>query len=437
MWVHILVIGWVVAGQVNAANDRYPISGAGQRPAANPSDNRGGNSPGLAPLVGSPGQGDVVPPESARGAAGIGDPYSGQNQPATRGQRSYPLGNFSSPPPPAPPPFDFQAPPHSTTGDAVGGQPAGATTPATLMRSMLTPPGDSQLPGDRVSLADVISGAATRAEQSQRVGAYWELCSGVADYYLALGERQDLRRVESMARGGGAEWQQAEAELAVRLDTSLRAARASQLRLAVWLGRGAPALPADAPHCGSYHTRYEEIFAGRPSAEAEELAQLLPLCYAELKDAAAAVKRAEQSFPTAGGNAAARNTAADATGALRALEVLSLRRRAFIQIARDYNHRIARYTELASPGEVGAGRLIGMLIKTDSSSTATRPASGAAIGRQSSNSSNVPPRTFAEEGWEPAGEGTGITQRDEAVRPASGELRQSPRRERSLLVSPR
>ena len=34
-----------------------------------------------------------------------------------------------------------------------------------------------------------------------------------------------------------------------------------------------------------------------------------------------------------------------------------------MQIARDYNRRIARYSELATPGQVGAERLTGMLIK--------------------------------------------------------------------------
>jgi hypothetical protein len=303
-----------------------------------------------------------------------------------------------------------------------------------MMRDMLSRPRDSQLTGDAVALIEVVSGGPSRLEQTQRVEAYWDLCSSVADYYLGLREQEELRRLRSLVTGGGAVWQQAEAEMAVRMDTSLRAARACQIRLAGWLGpRGSLPLPADMPHCGSYHSRYKEIFAGRPSAEAQELATLLPLRYAELKGAAVAVTRAEEFL-----RSVARKDASEGTGTLRALEFLALRRRAFVQIARDYNRRIARYTELASPGEIGAERLIGMLIKSENTSTATRSAAPATTGRQSSNTSGRPPRTFAEgEGWEPAGSRPAGVTRDRAVQPASGEARQGPRRERSLLVSPR
>jgi hypothetical protein len=304
-----------------------------------------------------------------------------------------------------------------------------------MIRDMLSPPRGSQLSGRPVPLMEVVSGAASRAEQAQRIEAYWDLCSSVADYYLSLREQAELQRLQSAATGGGAAWQQADAELRVRMDTSLRAARASQLRLAGWIGGGSGnmPLPADPPHCGSYHSRYQEIFAGRPSAEPEELARVLPLRYAELKDAAAAVARSEEFL-----NAVARNDTSGGTGTLRALEFLALRRRAFVQLARDYNRRIARYAELASPGEIGAERLIGILIKTENSSTAARATSSGATGRQSNNTAQMPLRTFAnDEGWEPASSPGDADRQDGAVRPASGEMRQAPRRERSLLVSPR
>jgi len=436
MSIHAWVIGLVLAGQVNSANDRYPISGGRQSAAANQTDGRA-NPTSLVPLIDSPRQGDQSPAESIRQGSGSADPYAAQNQPGVGGQRSYPLGNSSlpsrqgvSPPPPL---SGFQVPPDSPSGNSLSGQPTGGVKPAAMMREMLTPPRDSRLSGQSVPLVEVVSGVTSRVEQSQRVEAYWDLCSSVADYYLGLREQEELRRLQSMA--GGTAWQQAEAELSMRMDTSLRAARASQLRLAGWLGRGTGnlPLPADSPHCGSYHSRYQEIFAGRPSPEAEVLAELLPLRYAELKDATAAVTRAEEWL-----NTVARNQAAEGTGTLRALEFVALRRRAFVQIARDYNRRIARYTELASPGEIGAERLIGMLIKTENASTATRPATPSATGRQSSNAAEMPPRTFAnDQGWEPAGSRVDTGRRDEAIQPASGVSQQPPRRERSLLVSPR
>jgi hypothetical protein len=434
MSIHMLVIGLVLGGQVNSGNDRYPISGSRQTEATSQSDSRA-SSPNLVPLIQSQTEGTRAPAESNRQDSGGSDPYAAQNQSGVGRQRSYPLGNSVSPPPggiTAPPPFKgVQGQSNSALEESSAGQPASSLNPGAMMRAMLTPPRDSQLAGEPVPLVDVVSGAASRLEQSQRVESYWDLCSSVADYYLGLGEQQEVRRLQSMAPAGGAEWQQAEAELGVRMNTSLRAARASQMRLAGWLGRGTLPLPADPPHCGSYHSRYQEIFVGRPSQEAEELAQLLPLRYAELQEAAAAVTRAEQSF-----NTVARDETGDGTSMLRALNFLALRRRAFVQIARDYNQRIARYAELASPGEIGAERLIGMLIKTENTSTATRP--GSATGRQSSNAADRPPRTFADgQGWEPAGNRAGAVQRDEAIQPTSGEFRQPPRRERSLLVSPR
>ena len=105
-------------------------------------------------------------------------------------------------------------------------------------------------------------------------------------------------------------------------------------------------MPADLPHCGDYYARYDQVFAGRQSPEAQELSELLPMRYEELSDAAhgghagGRVSRARSR----------RSDGGDGTGTLRALELLALRRRAFVQIARDYNRRIARYTELASPG---------------------------------------------------------------------------------------
>ncbi len=229
-----------------------------------------------------------------------------------------------------------------------------------------------------------------------------------------------------------ATWQQAEAELSVRVNTSQVAALAAQYRLASLMnvvgGSSGLPLPADVPHCGNYETHFERIFASRPNAEAQQLAALLPLRYEELKDAATAVTRAEDWLTA--------QRSADETALLRALELLALRRRAFVQIARDYNRRIARYAELAAPGEIDSGRLIGMLIESRAPATATRSSSAApAPDRQSSNAAGAR-RTYAE-GWTPVKQdrGEGLN-RDEAVEQASAET-QTLNKERSLLVNPR
>jgi hypothetical protein len=300
---------------------------------------------------------------------------------------------------------------------------------------MLTPPAGAQLSGQQVTLTEVVAGGQSRAEQALRVEAYWDLCSSLADYYLGLREQQELRQLRTLVPPAGPVFQQAETELAVRVSTSQRAALASQIRLGSLMGQGPGSmpLPGDLPHCGNYQSYYGEIFAGRPSVEAQELSVLLPLRYAELKDAAAAVSRAEDFTHAVVEN---RNATSDGTGSIRALELLALRRRAFVQIARDYNRRIARYVELATPGEIGSDRLVGMLIMRSGTSTATRSSTAAPpLNRQSRTSTSPPPSTFAD-GWTPPGGDQTSARRDDAVTPAAAESSTGPLEERSLLVKP-
>jgi hypothetical protein len=300
---------------------------------------------------------------------------------------------------------------------------------------MLTAPATSRLAGSRVTLADAVASASSRANQAERIETYWDLCSSVADYYLGLREQEELARLRGRTQGAGQAWQQAESELAVRVGTSHKAAVASQQRLAALMGVGTGMLllPADIPHCADYYPHYDKIFAGRASAEAQQIVELLPLRFAELKDATAAISRSEEWLSTV-----ARGDAADGVETLRALELLALRRRAFVQIARDYNRRIARYSELASPGEVGAVRLISMLISRPGASTATRSSSPTGLYNRQSQVAPSLPKTFDAEGWTPSSDGQIGDAELDAIQQASGEMDadQAPRRERSLLVRP-
>ena len=181
-----------------------------------------------------------------------------------------------------------------------------------MMASMLSSPNSSRLAGRPVRLADVVAGASSREAQSQRIGAYWDLCSSVADYYLGVREQDELQRLRSTVASVGPAWQQAAAELGVRLGTSQRAAVASQYRLASLMGSADPTglpLPADMPHCGDYYARYDQVFAGRETPEAQQLSELLPMRYQELCDASLAVTRAEEFL-----NAVAAQAAATARG---------------------------------------------------------------------------------------------------------------------------
>jgi hypothetical protein len=336
----------------------------------------------------------------------------------------------------------IQNQPATAAGAGLTAPPASAATmdgikPSALMRDMLKVPTGSQLRGRSIGLVEVVATATSRAEQTQRVEAYWDLCSSVADYYLGLREQEELQRLVAAAPRIGPTLQQAERDLVVRVGTSHRAALATQYRLANQLGGMGSTdlpLPRDVPHCGNYHTHYQRIFAGRPSAEAQELSALLPLRYAELKNAAVSVKRAEDFVLAVAG---ASDSNSDRAGTARALELLALHRRAFVQIARDYNRRIARYSELATPGEVDSNRLIGMLIMPSGQPTATQATGpGSFPRRQSSNAETAPENTFADD-WQAADDDTATTiNNDSQVVPASAELDDGPREERSLLVRP-
>jgi hypothetical protein len=150
--------------------------------------------------------------------------------------------------------------------------------------------------------------------------------------------------------------------------------------------------------------------------------------YAELDEAATGVMGAEDWLK----GVISRNENSDADGNLKALELLALERRAFVQIARDYNRRIARYSELATPGQITPDRLTGMLIKHPGSTTAPPV-------RQSGRVENSPPPTYANsanaDDWLPVEKPsmTGAAKVDPAVQPASA-MQTSENKEHSLVI---
>lgn len=247
-----------------------------------------------------------------------------------------------------------------------GGSSFGDDRASEVMEAMLTPPSDSQLTGTPITLSEVVAGAPTRDEQSHRVEAYWDLCGSVADYYLGLREAEELRRLQRTLPAVSSALREAAKDLQVRVGTSRKAAHASQQRLASQMGRVGEVLPGDMPYCGRYNTRFNEIFAGQQAAEARELHDLLPLRHEELVGAVDAITRSEQFV-----KAQSQNQTSNSNGSamIRALELLALNRRAFVQIAKDYNRRITRYSEISRPGRIDSGRLVAMLIGTPGNTT--------------------------------------------------------------------
>jgi hypothetical protein len=417
------------------SDGRYPPPGASQFPASSPpaAGVDKNNSFGNELSATRPATDAVSPPPAVGNAsAPFRSPAAGSDAPPKilplNGRDTQPIRGTTQPPE-TPAAYDISTPNYNSPASSAGG----ALRPSVMMRAMmLSVPQGSELRGQPVSLMEVVSSGRNRLEQTERIESYWDLCASVADYYLGLRELDEAKKLHNYAQQGGQAWAQIESELGVRVKTSLKSAQASQLKVAALTGRGFGnlPLPSDTPHCAKYISHYDEIFRGGGPAEARELDALLPLRYAELENAATDVKNAEDHYD-------AISTRGD-PDSLNALKLLALERRAFVQIARDYNERIARYLELASPGQLSASRLTGMLINSGVSATATKSASPAPpLRRQSSNDAS-PPRTFAI-GTAPAATPNGdVAVVNDTVTQASATestaAHAPPRREKSLLV---
>lgn len=223
---------------------------------------------------------------------------------------------------------------------------------------------NSRLTGTPMPLSSLLTGTTSRDRQSQLIEAYWALTSATADYYLGLHEADELGKLRQRVPTYSTALNQALSNLNGRLDTSLKAARAAQLHLGKLTNAGTRTLPADTPFCGPYVTRYEEIFAGRASEQARLLSELLPARLNELQEAAEAVEESGKWL-----SKVAANRSGNAKDMIMSLKLLALSRRAFVQIAKDYNLQISRYTRLATPGDIDTGRLVAMLIRHNGTPT--------------------------------------------------------------------
>ncbi|RIK76019.1 MAG: hypothetical protein DCC67_14485 [Planctomycetota bacterium] len=308
--------------------------------------------------------------------------------------------------------------------------------PSDVMRALMTPPQSGQLAGAATSLSEVVREARSRQDQTERAKAYWDLSAAVGEYYLALLEESELAVLRQGLAAPGTHWDVHQQAARARVEAARRAAIAAQLRLHQLLGRPAAALPlpGDVPHCGRYNAEYEEIFSARPDPMARELSALMPLRYAELRGQAQGIAEAVAWRAQARQQWA---SASDDEQLLNAQDLVSLRRRAFLATARDYNQEIAAYTELAAPSEVAPDRLVAMMIRTSTGgATAFRTPSDVATAsttEEASSDSAVQPaggaaaRTHPYDGSSP---GATAESRTEARKPIRRMLEG---RERSVL----
>ncbi|TWT42955.1 hypothetical protein [Botrimarina hoheduenensis] len=236
-----------------------------------------------------------------------------------------------------------------------------AATYAMLSKMMRAHP-SSRLAGTPTALATLLVNSGDRQQQGIVTDAYWQLTASAIDYYLSLHEADEVNRLERSVPTYSTALGEVRQALQTRIETSLKSARAAQLRLEQLAPGVSRPLPQDVPFCGPYATRYEQIFTGGAPEEARLLAELLPLRLGELEESGASVAKYEAWVKQV---EEASSRSRDGTGIIRSLELLALSRRAFVQLARDYNQKINRYAQLATPGEVDTGRLVAMLIRMD------------------------------------------------------------------------
>lgn len=295
--------------------------------------------------------------------------------------------------------------------------------PADLWASLAALPVKDQLPGLPLSLASAVHGATTRSGQTDHITAYWELAAALADYSLAVRESVELETLRQGVARPSIAWDEARLAQAARIATAKAEAEAAQYRMQRIAGKIGAQLPllADSPHAGAYETRYEENFAGRDSAEALLLTELLPKLHQELRSEATAIAADSQVLQSVSQQ---RDPQSDGIALLRTYDLLSLRRREFIRAVIDYNIQIARYSELATPGQVGTNRLVAMLIESPHTLSAAEFDSGVTRTSAEEPVESAPrgstPRTFQEE--QPA-----VTERKPALQEGQ---------ERSILVQP-
>ncbi len=417
MTAHLLAMTLALASQVGGRyGDAAPTgtdSTADSTPAASDAGSEtaaADDSPGLSTITlpGSPAP--TLGDEPASGEPAVAAPPAAAptTEPATGGltpEEAEAAAVFS-----APATASGAAAP-TTTGAATEGaatQPPAAAAessilttgpkPAELMRQLATVPQTGQLPGVALSLGEAMQGAANRVAQTERIKAYWDLSAAVTQYYLAMRESLQLAALrQGIAKPAVAEWDAAAADLAKRVEATRQGATAAQLRLHRLMGAAASAtlpLPADVPHCGRYNTRYDEIFTTHLDQGARQLNTLIPLLHAELATQMRQVADVDAWLDHVSETRLPEN---DGVGLLRSFQLAALLRREFVESARQYNHHIAAYSELAAPEQIGPERLVAMLIRVSNPASAATSAGGAV----DDGASGVEPATATEPVEEP------------------------------------
>lgn len=284
------------------------------------------------------------------------------------------------------------------------GQPSGPSRAEAILAEFLALPQNSALVGQPLALIDVLRSSYDRSEQLHLVRDYWALCTHVARYHARLRERDALaahlglnaddRRTRGAAESENrltleqqARWDAARA----RTQEAWMAAVEAQHTLATRLRWPLPTtnqptnerretareaqlpLPADVPHTGVYHTRFDQIFAGRPTPpRALLLERKLPVELQAVDLRARAVDAAADAVE--GHTAALEQGQAQLDSVLAAWGALADEQHRLFDTVQQYNNDIAEYALLVAVAGTNPEDLLAMLIRRRPAGRAERRA---------------------------------------------------------------
>ncbi len=240
-----------------------------------------------------------------------------------------------------------------------------ATPPEMIAAALDNDDALNRLNGRRMTLVEALSYANTPQRQLEVIHAYWHLVSSVARYNL---ECRLIRRLEDLRNSAadGFTKQRALASAAAAREEARCVALAAQHGLAqsamLGVGDSLP-LPGDAPHVGSYRTRFAEIFSVQPAPSRMRLIdRALPIHCKAIDARARAIVAADKSLAAAmadhdGGRG-------DLEGVVSRIAQLNRQHLALVESVCSYNHEIVEYAVASLAQPISGPALVAMLIES-------------------------------------------------------------------------
>jgi hypothetical protein len=238
---------------------------------------------------------------------------------------------------------------------------------ATLLRGVLGGTGERPLEGQGVTLAEVLTGAASGEQRVRATRMYWQLAKLAAEHRFCVEETNFLSGL-AVPQAAHQQAVLASAQASAKAEearTRLAALRSQHQLAAVGARTEAVSLPlpADLPFVGVYETRFDS-FQARGLA-VESLARIhatLPLQREVLQRQADAVYAADTALRELQQGYQAGQVPLG--NVLDGFAQLQRQRRALLTSVLEYNESIAEYAFAVASPHLPVDRLVGMLIET-------------------------------------------------------------------------